>query len=226
VESMPKGTFLNLPQEKKDKIIEVAIDEFAQYSFQNASINRIVENAGIAKGSFYQYFEDKSDVFKYILNISTEKKLTYLNHILVKIDELEFFQAIRELYIGGLKFAQDHPKLLSISNDFVKNADAKLKEEIFGSNIPKSNKVIETLISKGVKRGELDPNIDIEFTAFILTSLTISIGEYFIKEVMDKGDIKNTDVLPLVDKMLKIFENGIRRKSVLGRSKNVEDRFY
>ena len=223
---MPKGTFLNLPQEKKDKIMEVAIDEFAQSSFQNASINRIVENAGIAKGSFYQYFEDKSDVFKYILNISTEKKLTYLNHILDKIDELEFFQAIRELYIGGLRFAQDHPKLLSISNDFVKNADAKLKEEIFGSNIPKSNKVIETLIAKGVKRGELDPNIDIEFTAFILTSLTISIGEYFIKEVMDKGDIENTDILPLVDKMLKIFENGIRRKSVLGRSKNVEDRFY
>lgn len=223
---MPKGTFLNLPQEKKEKIMEVAIDEFAQYSFQNASINRIVENAGIAKGSFYQYFEDKSDMLRYILEISAEKKLKYLNHILNHIDELEFFEAIRELYIGGLKFAQDHPKLSSISNDFVKNADSNIKEEIFGSNIPKSNKIIETLISKGIKRGDIDPNIDVQFTAFILTSLTISMGEYFVKDVMDEGNVENIDILPLVDKMLKIFENGIKRKSVLSRNKNVEDRFY
>ncbi|MBK7453960.1 MAG: TetR/AcrR family transcriptional regulator [Anaerolineales bacterium] len=61
---MPKQTFLNLPEEKRNFIINAAADEFAEYGFEAASINRIVANSKISKGSFYQYFEDKADVFR------------------------------------------------------------------------------------------------------------------------------------------------------------------
>ena len=66
---MPKQTFLNLPEEKRNTIITAAINEFAEYGLENASTNRIVANSGISKGSFYQYFEDKQDVFMYLLTV-------------------------------------------------------------------------------------------------------------------------------------------------------------
>ena len=53
---MPKQTFLNLPEEKRNTIINIAIEEFAEYGLENASTNRIVAKSGISKGSFYQYF--------------------------------------------------------------------------------------------------------------------------------------------------------------------------
>ncbi|MCA2000505.1 MAG: TetR/AcrR family transcriptional regulator, partial [Chloroflexi bacterium] len=56
---MPKQTFLNLPEEKRQAVVRAAIDEFADYGFEASSVNRIVANSGISKGSFYQYFEDK-----------------------------------------------------------------------------------------------------------------------------------------------------------------------
>ena len=59
---MPKITFFNLPDEKRQLILDIAIDEFAENDFANVSISRIVARAGIAKGSFYQYFEDKDDL--------------------------------------------------------------------------------------------------------------------------------------------------------------------
>lgn len=65
---MPKKTFFNLADEKKEKIIECSKREFAQYSFYDASINRIIKEAGIPRGSFYQYFENKEDLFVYILD--------------------------------------------------------------------------------------------------------------------------------------------------------------
>lgn len=64
---MPKETFLKLSENKKKKIIDAAKKEFARVPIEQASIKNIVEKADIARGSFYQYFEDKQDLLKYIL---------------------------------------------------------------------------------------------------------------------------------------------------------------
>ena len=64
---MPKETFLKLPEEKKNKIIKAAKKEFERVPFEQTSIKNIVEDADIARGSFYQYFEDKEDLFEYIV---------------------------------------------------------------------------------------------------------------------------------------------------------------
>lgn len=61
---MPKETFIKLPEEKKAKIIKAAKKEFARVSFEQTSIKNIVEDADIARGSFYQYFESKEDLLR------------------------------------------------------------------------------------------------------------------------------------------------------------------
>ena len=66
---MPTDTFFNLSDEKKRRILEAAIDEFAEYRFSDASINRIVKNADISRGSFYQYFLDKEDLYLFIMQV-------------------------------------------------------------------------------------------------------------------------------------------------------------
>ena len=64
---MPTNTFLNLSEEKKSKIIDAAKKEFERVPIEQVSIKNIVENAEIARGSFYQYFENKEDLFEYIM---------------------------------------------------------------------------------------------------------------------------------------------------------------
>lgn len=65
---MPTSTFFNLTEEKKKKIIEAAKKEFLEHSFYDASINRIIKDAGISRGAFYMYFQNKEDIFVYIIN--------------------------------------------------------------------------------------------------------------------------------------------------------------
>ena len=72
---MPTNTFFSLPIEKKKKIMNAAKSEFVEYSFYDASINRIIKNAGISRGSFYMYFENKEDLFLYILDGYREEVL-------------------------------------------------------------------------------------------------------------------------------------------------------
>lgn len=65
---MPTNQFLNLQTEKQNRIIQVAIKEFAQNAYVSASTNRIVKECGISKGSLFKYFTDKEDLYFFILD--------------------------------------------------------------------------------------------------------------------------------------------------------------
>lgn len=64
---MPTKTFQRLPEEKQARLIEAAWAEFTRVNYVDTSINNIVKDAGISRGSFYQYFTDKDDLFSYLL---------------------------------------------------------------------------------------------------------------------------------------------------------------
>lgn len=65
---LPSETFFNLPPYKKEKIIKAIKKEFARVPFDKVSINKIVQDANIARGSFYMYFQDKKDMLSCVLS--------------------------------------------------------------------------------------------------------------------------------------------------------------
>ncbi len=70
---MPKETFFNLSNEKKEKILTSAKKEFAKAGIKDSSIQKIIEEAKIPRGSFYQYFESKEDLLEYLLKEHAEE---------------------------------------------------------------------------------------------------------------------------------------------------------
>ena len=68
----PRDTFNKLDEGKKSKILDAAVDEFSRHGFRQASMNRMVEQIGIAKGSLFQYFGSKEGLFKVIFDYAVE----------------------------------------------------------------------------------------------------------------------------------------------------------
>lgn len=64
---MPRETFHNLTEEKREKIIKAARDEFTEHEFVKCRVSNIIKNAGIPRGSFYQYFDDLEDLYFYLI---------------------------------------------------------------------------------------------------------------------------------------------------------------
>ena len=79
-------TFLRLPEEKRNRFLDAAWEEFTQTSFEKASINKIVLKARVPRGSFYQYFADKEDLFFYLLKNMMKYLMKEYNKILIKMD--------------------------------------------------------------------------------------------------------------------------------------------
>ncbi|MGL5440252.1 MAG: TetR/AcrR family transcriptional regulator [Filifactoraceae bacterium] len=75
---MPTNVFIELSEEKRENIIKVSIAEFSKYGYENSSTNRIVQDAGISKGSLFKYFKNKEELFFYILDFVTQKLIVSL----------------------------------------------------------------------------------------------------------------------------------------------------
>ena len=101
---MPKQTFFNLPAEKREIIMNAAIEEFADYGLENASTNRIVKNSGIAKGSFYQYFEDKQDVFMHMLAVIEQQETEFFASQHLPDQNMDTFHYFRWVIKIGMEF--------------------------------------------------------------------------------------------------------------------------
>jgi|SRR5699024_771671 len=99
---MPKQTFFNLPEEKKKILVQAAKKEFSRASLAEASIANIIKDAHIPRGSFYQYFEDKDDLYFYLLNEQAKARRIEFIESLKKHDG-NIFAAMRELLHALLK---------------------------------------------------------------------------------------------------------------------------
>ena len=134
---MPKQTFQNLPEDKKKKILEAAKNEFSRVSVTEASINNIVTNAGIARGSFYQYFESKEDLLLFMVSEASQKVKQVVDR---KIKEKgDIFETFIFFYDKIIKICKDNK-----NKQFYKTVFANLrandniilgkaKEEIYDS---------------------------------------------------------------------------------------------
>src|SRR6476469_6097875 len=63
---MPKPTWDNLDERRRRRVLQAAMAEFGAHGYSGGSLNVIAREAGVAKGSLFQYFEDKFDFFAHV----------------------------------------------------------------------------------------------------------------------------------------------------------------
>ncbi len=118
---MPFPIFMSLKKEKKDIIIDSAIEEFTRYGIDNAKVVRIIKRVNISRASFYQYFDGIEDLFYYILSILFDDTIKEVIKKLRKGSDI--FDAITKTMIGYLDkdhkygFAFNHINDLALSSN-------------------------------------------------------------------------------------------------------------
>ncbi|MEL7565646.1 MAG: TetR/AcrR family transcriptional regulator, partial [Dehalobacterium sp.] len=106
---MPKSTFYNLSDEKKDRIFAAAMKEFSTRSFSEASLNQIIKNADIPKGSFYQYFDNKEDIYLYMIEVISKEKTEILSHVKGIDPDADVFEVIKHATREFLEQGREKP---------------------------------------------------------------------------------------------------------------------
>lgn len=211
---MPKPTFFNLDQQKRDAITAAALEEFASQTYNEASVNRIVEKSGISKGSLYQYFEDKKDLYLYLIEVCGQKKLSYLQQQPRAVFE-DFFEGFKTMMLQGTVFSLQHPlhsKLLysAFHGPLIDESMAKMKQmnTIF----------MQDLLTDAIKKQQIRPDAQIDMMVFFLGTLTTEFARYLalISGVETVGDIygqneliEKLDIPAMISELLKLIKSGL-----------------
>lgn len=202
---MPTITFLKLPKEKQDKIIEASIKEFSRVLLKDASINKIIKNAEISRGSFYTYFKDINDLYIYSLKQYKEQ----FQEQLKKTIEQTKGNLIKTTKITYEKIIDKCTKEKEIfKNIFLNiNYNISIRTRLECETLEEKYKLIELLN----KIDKTNLNIKTEEELFYIIDIIIGFIIHGLIEIFldnkDKELIKEK-----LDKQLEILERGISRR--------------
>ena len=166
----PKNTFENLPQEKRERVLSAATSEFAEHGYHEASVNRIVKNIGIAKGSLFKYFGNKQGLFEYLFGHAIDQFKQPLRHIRDNASDKDFFERIELSLLAGVDFIEAHPHIYKIYLKMLFQENFPMRDRFLAMVRDKSTKYLKTLVSAAIESGQLRPDLDPDLVVFHLDS--------------------------------------------------------
>ncbi|WFS63704.1 TetR/AcrR family transcriptional regulator [Pseudodesulfovibrio thermohalotolerans] len=181
-----KKTFENLPEEKQRRVLDEATVEFAEHGYHQASINRIVDRLGIAKGSLFKYFGTKQGLFEHIFGHAVAGFKKPLKAIRATPD-LDFFERIEQSFLAGAKFVDEHPNLYRIYLKMLFNENFPLRERFLGEIRGANAKYLRQLIENGIKAGELPVSLDVDMAVFTLHAVMDRFLQGYAVPSLDNG---------------------------------------
>jgi AcrR family transcriptional regulator len=216
---MALKTFHNLKDEQREKIIKAAFEEFAFYPYQTASLSNIIKKVGVAKGSFYRYFENKISLYSHLLDHAYEMRMEQLSELL-DTPTYDFFDILRENFRNKVLFDLAHPlESIFLYNAYLDNSSEEIQPLIQDLKL----RVVEKttgIIRQFQDSGKLTRSVSPEFAAHFIFQALLGIYDYLAlaKGINFSESIKNghlfaipeAEVMEAVDELLRIIESGLK----------------
>jgi Transcriptional regulator len=167
---MPKKTFLNLPGEQQLKITEAALAEFSAHDFKAASLNNIIDSLDVTKGSFYRYFDSKGELYDYLVEFVSDKKLRFIESSLGP-DARDFFARLKKVMQAYAKFDLSFPTY----GRFLFNVKYFNRVPESKSNYYKLENILKKMIRQGLSKREINSEFGTDFIYQCVIGITESL---------------------------------------------------
>jgi AcrR family transcriptional regulator len=169
---VPTATWDRLPPERREAILAAAQSEFGLHGFAGASMNTIARQAGVAKGSLFQYFDDKLTLYLHLGDVASWNVRTDMTSMITDLPWAEdYFSALRVSLGLWEEYFHTHPSELSMMAAVNLEPDAQAREEIRDTVYPHYLAIIRPLVEVGQAGGSLRADIDSEVLVALLLLL-------------------------------------------------------
>lgn len=221
---MPLQTFLNLPEERQKEILDIAFEEFALHEYRVASIGTIVKRLGIAKGSFYRYFENKKNLYFYLLDVASKLRFEMVDHLFEK-DDKDFFELIVENFAMKVRFDIENPLVSGFlynvmqekNNEEIGNIQLETKRKVLG--------IVEDLLLTQVKRFTIRTDIPLADMAYLIVQVQWGMYDYLeikygidfrenVKQRKPVFSIPEEDILNDIRSFTLLLRTGIQKSII------------
>ncbi len=187
---MPRPRFLNLAPSARARLVAVATAHFAKRGFEAASLNEILAEAGISKGSYYYYFDDKDDLFATTLAAAVDEL-----HARMVVPDLEGLEA-REFWPAMERLVREWASAFDVSSDLFRAAvqltDAQRRNPAFAPVLEKAQALYRAIIEPGQRLGAVRRDLPVPVLVRLLEANDAILDGIFLASNKDARSVKVT----------------------------------
>ena len=201
---MPRPRFHKLPPAQQQAILRAAFDEFATHGFRSASLNRIIDAAGISKGSMYYYFEGKEELYSHVARGELGRLFALAGPFPVPSarDPEAFWSTLEEYYRRMMVALAASPKLAALARDWIlASASPKLQQaqkDMEGALIP----WFEQALVAGQRARAVRKDVPAGLLIAVVFGMGQAMDTWLLTQALDPRNVR---------KLVRIFIGMIRR---------------
>ena len=203
---MVRPRFAKLAPAQQHAILSAALDEFAAHGFHDASLNRVIDAAGISKGSMYYYFDGKDDLFAHVVRVEFERMFTALGPVALPAEPGPdaFWSAVETYYLDAMATLVARPQLAALvrgwlaasDNPALQRAQADMEQEI----LPWVERVLAAGQASGAVRTDLPSGL--------LIAVALGMGRAMDMWLMTQQT--DEDALPLISALTGMIRRALQ----------------
>ena len=205
--------FLKLNQEKQQRILEAAILEFAEQGYTKASTDNIVINAGISKGSLFNYFTNKKtlyeDVLDYIIAKSEEEVIKQVKEIQLE----DFYERLKQIIVLKHNYINQNKKETKVLRDYLYKKNHVVEERVKAYNRKQAayvNKYLISYLDEDLLKQEVTIEDVIFLTTVVLQAIMNRQDQIIIMGLEEKNKLEVENQL---DKYINILKYGMYKNN-------------
>ena len=178
----PYARFKRLEPSRQRALLDAAIEEFTERGYEGASLNRVIATAGISKGSFYYYFEDKLDLLVTLFEEQADAGEQLAESGLLRSqDGEEFWLAVERLATGSASLALRRPEVIALAKIFASLSAAQRSSQRVSGFIEASRHHALAVFKHGQRLGVLREDLPVAVMAALWASVDTGLNAWALK---------------------------------------------
>lgn len=201
---MPRPRFHKLLPGQQAAILRAALDEFAAHGFSAASLNRIIDAAGISKGSMYYYFDDKEELYAHVARGELGRLFESAGPFPIPTarDPDAFWSTLEDYYRRIMIALASSPKLAALARDWLlASASPRLQQaqkEMEGALIP----WFEQALAAGRRARAVRKDVPPKLLIAVVFGMGQAMDTWLLTQELDAAKVR---------KLVRMFIGMIRR---------------
>jgi AcrR family transcriptional regulator len=207
---MPTSTWFRLNVAKRERVLEVAMREFGEHGYSTGSLNTIAREAGIAKGSLFQYFSDKLEFFAFVCDETSRRIREEMER---RIARLDFDQSLDDwlfdVFCEWTEYMADHPLERAVTAATNFELDNAVRSVVRDTANQHYLQVIHPVLKLWRERGDIrdDADLDVLATIMLMTLPHLALAPYYdgLDPVLDLRGRSPAEQRPIIRQLISGF---------------------
>lgn len=191
--------------EHSEKLIDAALEEFIAYGYEQASINVILEKAGMSKGQFYYHFKNKEGLYLALIDFLITKKKEFLASATKPEDECQDIFTLLKLQIRrGMDFAREYPAISRFAESFLREEGNAIYHKSLSVYNIENNEPVMSMVKRAYDKGDFRADLPLAFVQ--------KLTGYLFTHVADLVDLSAADQFESgVDLVIDFIQYGLAK---------------